>query len=98
MGLELRVMDVAIGGCALLLPADIPAIPAGVGLNAVRIILDADTEFRTSLMVHHITVIQPDAAGVRLGCSFGKTPPDATRALQRYIDTTQKRRRMLAMD
>jgi c-di-GMP-binding flagellar brake protein YcgR len=96
--MELRVLDVAAGGCALLLPPDLPAVAPGSALNGVRIILDQDTEFRTGLSVHHITAIQPDATGVRLGCSFGKLAPEASRALQRYIDNTQKRRRMLALD
>ncbi len=98
MLLELRVLDVSIGGCALFLPHDTPTIEPGITLKAVRIALDADTEFMTSLTLHHITAIQPQAKGVRLGCEFGKLDAAATRALQRYIDSTQKRRRMLSLD
>jgi c-di-GMP-binding flagellar brake protein YcgR len=45
MQLALRVLDVSIGGCALLLPADVPALEPGVTLQGVEIELDADTRF-----------------------------------------------------
>jgi hypothetical protein len=60
--------------------------------------LDADTDFRASLMVHHVSSVQSQAKGVRLGCELHNLSVDAQRALQRYIDQTQKRRRMMALD
>jgi len=33
-----------------------------------------------------------------LGCEFMHVQPQAQRALQRYIDQTQKRRRLLSLD
>jgi hypothetical protein len=45
--------------------------------------------------VHHISSIQPNARGVRLGCELLKLDGHAERSLQRYIDQTQKRRRLL---
>jgi c-di-GMP-binding flagellar brake protein YcgR len=98
MRLDLRVLDVSMGGCALFLPLNMPSVQPGIRLQGVVLELDGDTQFRTSLTVHHVTSIQPQATGVRLGCEFGTLEPTATRNLQRYIDNTQKRRRMLALD
>lgn len=98
MVLELRVLDVSVGGCALLMPADLPLFEPGVQINDCAIELDAATLLRGALVVHHVTSIQPEARGVRLGCELFHLSPDATRVLQRYIDQTQKRRRMMSLD
>lgn len=98
MQLGLRVLDVSIGGCALLLPGDMPPMNAGVEIRGVRIELDPDTRFDSDLQLHHVTAIQTPSRGVRLGCEFMHVQPPAQRALQRYIDQTQKRRRLLSLD
>lgn len=98
MTLELRLLDVSVGGCALFMPSDMPMVEPGVLINDVVIELDAGTWLRGSLAVHHVTSIQPQARGVRLGCELMCLHPDDTRLLQRYIDQTQKRRRMLSLD
>jgi c-di-GMP-binding flagellar brake protein YcgR len=100
MTLKLRIMDVSIGGCALLLPHDTPPLQPGAELRGVRIDLDADTRFEISLMLHHVTSITPNdlgVPGVRVGCEWLRLSGDAERALQRYIDQTQKRRRLLTL-
>ncbi|MFO1336653.1 MAG: flagellar regulator YcgR PilZN domain-containing protein [Burkholderiaceae bacterium] len=98
MALELRVLDVSVGGCALFMPADMPMVEPGVQINDCVLELDAGTLLRGTLVVHHVTSIQPQARGVRLGCELLHLDADATRLLQRYIDQTQKRRRMLSLD
>jgi flagellar brake protein len=98
MQLGLRVLDVSIGGCALLLPGDVPPLAAGLQISGVRIELDADTRFDAHLLLHHVTVIQTQSRGARLGCEFMHVQPQAQRSLQRYIDHTQKRRRLLSLD
>ncbi|HEX6363415.1 MAG TPA: flagellar regulator YcgR PilZN domain-containing protein [Albitalea sp.] len=95
MKLELRVLDVSIGGCALFLPSDVPPLDPGVLMNGVVIDLDSDTRVHTGLRLHHVTSLNPESRGVRLGCEMVAPGPDGQRALQRYIDQTQKRRRML---
>jgi c-di-GMP-binding flagellar brake protein YcgR len=97
MNLALRVLDVSIGGCALFLPEDVPALQPGTLMQGVVIELDADTRFSASMVLHHITVIQPASRGARLGCELKHLDGNAQRALQRYIDQTQKRRRMMAL-
>lgn len=98
MALSLRVLDVSIGGCALWLPHDVPPLTPGVRTQRVRIELDAELRFDTTLVVHHVTALGPNSRGVRLGCEFLRLEPAAERALQRYIDHTQKRRRLLTLD
>ena len=97
MQLALRVLDLSIGGCALFLPDDVPAMQPGVQINQVRIELDADTHLHVNLKLQHVTSINPDSRGVRLGCEFVNASGDALRTLQRFIDHTQKRRKLMAL-
>ena len=96
MQLALRVLDMSIGGCALFLPDDVPAIAPGVRVNAVQLELDANTRIRTAILIHHVTSINPESRGVRLGCELVSLSGEATRTLQLFIDHTEKRRRMLS--
>ncbi len=96
MVLQLRVLDVSMGGCALLLPADVPPLEPGTRLGAVRVELDADTRFDVMLSLQHVTALNGPEGGVRLGCEWGALGGGADRALQRWIDHTQKRRRLLS--
>jgi len=97
MSLGLRVLDVSVGGCALLLPKNLPDLSPGVIIRGVRIGLDEDTQFDCALMLHHVTSLGGEQAAVRLGCEFVNLGPNE-RMLQRYIDNTQKRRRLMALD
>lgn len=96
--LALRVIDVSIGGCALFLPDGVPPLRPGVQLERVAIELDADTRLVADLRLQHVTAINPDSHGTRLGCEFVRPSGDMLRALQLFIDQTQKRRRMMALD
>jgi c-di-GMP-binding flagellar brake protein YcgR len=98
MQLALRVLDVSIGGCALFLPADVPALEPGVLLHGVQVELDADTRFGATLQIQHISSIASDAQDLRAGCEWRTLTRESERSLQRYIDQTQKRRRLLALD
>lgn len=98
--LALRVMDVSIGGCALMLPHNVPPIPGEFLIEQARIDLDADTRFNVGLMVHHASPVHAsDGAllGSRLGCEWVRIDGGAQRALQRYIDQIQRRRRLLTL-
>ena len=98
MSLALRVLDVSIGGCALLQPANVPALQPGVVIKGVRLSLDADTRIDAGLMLHHVTSTGAESGSVRLGCEIVGMGATAQRALQVYIDQTQKRRRILSGD
>jgi flagellar brake protein len=96
MALALRVLDLSIGGCALLLPDDVPALAPGTLINGVQIELDLQTRFETALRLQHVSAIHGGAHGVRLGCEMVRLAGEAERTLQRYIDQTQRRRRIVA--
>ena len=55
-----------------------------------------DTRFNVDLRLQHVTSLGSESRGVRLGCEFVNADAGALRALQRYIDLTQKRSRMLS--
>lgn len=97
MQLLVRVVDVSISGVALFVPDNMPAVHPGLLLNTVQIELDADTRITVNLRVHHVSAINQQARGLRLGCEMVNLRGEGTRALQRYIDGTQKRRRLLSM-
>ncbi len=97
MELALRVLDVSVGGCALALPADVPALAAGITLAGVQIELDGDTRFSTGLTLQHVSGGMGSTDNTRrLGCAFVKLDGAAQRTLQRYIDQTQKRQRLFS--
>lgn len=98
MMLGLRVLDISIGGCALFLPSDVPPMQPGIDIDGVRVELDVDTCLELGLHVHHVASITPGQRGVRLGCEWLRMNPGAERLLQRYIDQTQKRRRLMALE
>lgn len=97
MALALRILDLSVGGCALLLPQDVPMLEPGVLVNRVQFELDATTRFETGLRLHHVTSIHAESTGVRLGCELVRVSQDAERTLQRYVDQTQKRRRVMGL-
>jgi c-di-GMP-binding flagellar brake protein YcgR len=98
MQLSLRMLDVSIGGCALLLPPGVPTLPLGVVIHSVLIELDLATHLRLSLRLQHASSIMTSSSGMRLGCEFLTLDAGTERTLQRYIDQTQKRRRLLSID
>ncbi|NUZ05941.1 flagellar brake protein [Schlegelella sp. ID0723] len=95
--LALRVLDVSIGGCAVLLPDDVPPPSLGLLVGSVQIDLDADTRFEVNMRLQHVTLPGSEAGGARLGFEFVRAGGEALRALQRFIDLTQKRGRMLTL-
>jgi len=97
MRLALRIVDISVGGCALVLPDDVPALQPGSRLAGVRIELDGDTGFDATLRLQHVSAMHGGGQGMRLGCEFIELEGQAQRALQRYIDQTQQRRRLLAL-
>ena len=68
----------------------------GFSISSARLRLDADTRLDVGLQIHHLTSIQPGPPGTRLGCSWLGLSAQGMRSLQRYIDQTQKRQRLIA--
>lgn len=98
-GRALRVLDISIGGLALALPPDTPPLPEGQVTAGLVLELDRMTSLRVDLLPHHASPIPGDENGMlQLGCSFADLDAAAGRALQVYVDQTQKRRRLLKLD
>src|SRR3989344_2491928 len=95
MKVSLRVLDVSLSGVALFLPENVPAIEAGVQVNDCMLHFDGETELEVNLLIHYRTALHPDTRGARLGCEFVRINGQ-DRALQHYINQTQKRRIVLA--
>jgi c-di-GMP-binding flagellar brake protein YcgR len=95
MQLRLRIVDVSMGGCALALPDDVPTLQPGSSLHGVHVEIDSDTVFSATLRLQHAGNM-PGDSGMRLGCQWFDLDGSAQRALQRYVDHTQQRRRQLA--
>ena len=98
MALSLRILDLSSGGCALLLPDEVPTLPLGLTLQGVALALDTDTRVAVTLRLQHASSINSHSQGLRLGCEFLQLDPQVQRLLQRHIDQTQKRRRLLSLD
>jgi flagellar brake protein len=100
MRLQLRVLDVSIGGCALWLPHDVPPLQAGTRVGEMLVELDAETRFTAAMTLQHVSSQGQGegGGGVRLGCEWHQLPSAAERMLQRWIDRMQQRRRLLALD
>ncbi len=98
MQLGLRVLDVSVGGCALFLPDDVPAIQPGTLMNEVQIDLDIDTRLTVNLRLHHITAHQSRGSRLTPGLRVRRCDGNTLRTLQRFIDQTQKQRRLMSLD
>ena len=101
-GRALRVLDLSIGGLALALPPDLaaaPALPAGQVSSGLVLELDRISALKVALLPHHLSPVAGDPHGLmQLGCAFVDLDAAASRALQVYVDQTQKRRRLLKLD
>ena len=92
--LSLRILDLSLGGLALLLPADVAPFPLGCELASVQVMLGREVRFRTSLRLQNSRPVG-DTGKLQLGWSFMQLDAEATLYLQRYIDQTQITDRML---
>ncbi|HEX2541126.1 MAG TPA: flagellar regulator YcgR PilZN domain-containing protein [Caldimonas sp.] len=98
MEFALRIIDVSMSGAGLFLPNDVPLMNAGTQIDAVRLEFDEDTRLDVSMRLKHVTPIKAETGGVRLGFEFVRIGGDAVRTLQRFIDLTQKRAKMMALN
>lgn len=110
MTLRLRMLDVSNGGCALWLPGDVPPLQAGTRLGELQVELDVDTRFSAPATLQHISSLSQGStaegaaegaphgasSGVRIGCEWLTLHGSAERVLQRWIDRSQQRQRLLA--
>jgi len=91
--LHLRILDLSMGGLALLMPPEVSPWPPGTILSAAQVELNRDTRFQASLRVQHVHV--PGDSGTPLGLAFAPLEHAAAQELQLYINQAQKRSRLL---
>lgn len=100
MLVQLRILDISVGGCALLVPHDVPELRPGLLINGAQVELDAETVFVAGLQLHHASSFEGSEAGrgngCRIGCEWRLLDPMAERSLQRFVNQTQKRHRLLS--
>ena len=92
---QLRVLDISHGGIAILWDGPTTCPVLGSVLAPVQLTVDPGTQVRCAIKVVHVG--QRAEQGVRLGCEVFDVAPEESRALQRYIDQTQRRQRMLVL-
>lgn len=95
--LRVRVLDVSHQGVALHLCESLPSVRIGSEFSDVQLNLDAQTHLRLQLKVVRLDAMAGAAAGTRLGCEMMGLKPADARALQRYLDQTQKRLSLLTL-
>ena len=90
---QLRVLDISMGGVALLVPPGAPDWAEGQ-LFTAHVELDRQSQFTARLRLQHVHASDPEL-GTQIGCAFSQLDRDAERMLQRYIDQTQKLHRLM---
>ncbi len=90
--LTLRVLDISLGGVACLMPDNVPPMPAGSTARNCLLTLDEETTLEVDMVIHHVSVMNPEVRSARLGCELINLRGSDERALQNYINLTQKRR------
>jgi c-di-GMP-binding flagellar brake protein YcgR len=93
----LRVLDISIGGLALQLPADFSPLVEGEARDSLILELDRGTPLRVGLRAQHVSALMGEPGALQLGCAFLALDSAVERALQVYVDQTQKRRRLLKL-
>lgn len=101
--LKVRMLDLSVGGCGLLLPQGLAsqAFMPGDKLRAVRVELDADMTLLVAAVVRWSTPVRDkDTLLVRLrvGCAWTNMTVSSQRVIQQYLDEVQRKRRMLMKD
>ncbi|MBT9494482.1 MAG: flagellar brake protein [Paucibacter sp.] len=94
LSLSLRILDLSLGGLALLLPAEVAPFPPGCALESAQVMLGREVRFRTGLRLQNSRPVG-DKGNLQLGWTFTQLNAEATLYLQRYIDQTQILDRML---
>lgn len=96
--IDLRVVDISNTGVALMLNEELDLFRAGQMLPEVTIHLDASTRLQVTLRVMHVSDASLSPTQFRrIGCALLDLGYGAQRDLQRYLDHTQKRHRLLTL-
>lgn len=95
---RVRLLDLSVSGCGLLLPKGVEVDWVGTVFRSARVELDPSTVLMTSLRVlWQQKVREPDslACRIRLGCCWQGLSATNERTIQVHLDAVQRQRRML---
>ncbi len=96
--IDLRILDLSYTGVALMMPEPTAFMRRGLQLPNVMLELDAGTRLNVGLRVSHVSQIETSGAlCLRIGCELVDLDLATQRDLQRYIDQTQRRARLLTL-
>jgi c-di-GMP-binding flagellar brake protein YcgR len=96
--IDLRIVDISHTGVALMLNEELDLFRSGQALPEAILELDASTRLSVTLRVMHVSMAGLDASPYRrIGCELVDLSASAHKDLQRYLDHTQKRHRLLTL-
>ena len=96
--IDLRVLDISHTGVALMLNESLDLFRSGQYLPEVTLKLDTSTWLQVTLHVMHVSEVGLSPFQYRrIGCELTDMSAGALRDLQRYLDLTQKRHRLLTL-
>ena len=89
--LKLRLLDLSLGGLALLLPKEVTAPPLGTELEGCSLDLPDAGRILFNVSVRSVSA-NSRPPGTRIGCSFLRLQPHAEKAVQRQIMAMERER------
>jgi len=96
--IDLRIVDISHTGVALRLDEELDLFRGGQELPAVVLELDTSTRLHVTLRVMHVSMAGLDVSPYRrIGCELVDLGASAHKDLQRFLDHTQKRHRLLTL-
>ena len=83
---SLRVLDLSVGGIALLAHPQKLNLPQGEKIEGCFLDLPGVGSVNLSIYVHHVDPLPRDDTARRCGCEFADLSPAARMAIQRYVN------------
>jgi c-di-GMP-binding flagellar brake protein YcgR len=92
--LEVRILDLSVGGVAMILPSDL-RLEGGMVLQDCKIEIPDFGAVTTALEIRHLRQDDDNPDTQRAGCQFVGIPGPMMSVLQRYINQVDRERRLL---
>lgn len=89
-----KVLDISVGGCAVLLPPDAPPFEPGTLFESSRVDLEPANRFVTAFEVRRCSLHETTDGrimGLILGICWRRLSPESEHLLQRYVNRQQLR-------
>jgi c-di-GMP-binding flagellar brake protein YcgR len=93
---KLTLLDISIGGMALMSYPDKFALPLGKTIDGCYLDLPGIGQVTVTLKVKHLDQVPRDEKARRIGCEFVQLAPQARMMLQRYVNKLDAEQRKTA--